>query len=95
MNTPVNYDHFDQVVVDRIVAGTHPGAPIRVADAAEATRRLAALGYSDGQIAHRLGFTRRSVWRIRRRRGIPAALPFGSNGYDAAVGAPNRPRLAG
>lgn len=90
-----DYDDFDQVVVDRLVAGRHPGEPIRAADAAEAVRRLAALGYSDGQIAARLGFARRSVKRIRDRRNIPAALPVGSNGHSNYPAAPNRPRKAG
>ena len=90
-----DYDDFDHVVVDRLVAGRHPGEPIRAADATEATRRLAAAGYTDGQIAHRLGFTRRSVARIRARRGIPAAAPVGTCGHTRPIDAPNRPSKAG
>lgn len=90
-----NYDDFDEVLVERIVNGDRVGVPIPAAEAAEAVRILAGRGYDDGQIAHRLGFTRRSVVRIRRRRGIPGALPFGSNGTDRKVDAPHRARCAG
>lgn len=48
---------------------------LRDDDRSEVTRRMAALGYSDGQIAWALGCTRRSVLRIRDKLGIPAALP--------------------
>jgi hypothetical protein len=90
-----DYDDYDQVIVDRIIVGHRVGAPIPAPEAAEATRRLAAMGFSDGQIAARLGFTRRAVWRIRRRRGIPAALPVPSNQCTRTVEAPTRPRIAG
>jgi hypothetical protein len=90
-----NYDDFDEVMVDRIVAGDRLGAPIPAAKAAEAVRRLARAGFDDGQIAYRLGFRRRSVVRIRRRRDIPAALPLGSNHFDRKVDAPHRERSAG
>lgn len=95
MNRPTDYADFDDVVVQRLVDGRHPGQLIRAADAAEATRRLAAAGYSDGQIAARLGFRRRSVFRIRRRLGIPAALTPADNGHTRAHADPNRPRMAG
>jgi hypothetical protein len=95
VNTPVDYADFDEVVVGRLVAGRLPGEPIRAADAGEATRRLAAAGYSDGQIAARLGFRRRSVIRIRARLGIPAALTPDQNQFDRLHNAPNRPRMAG
>lgn len=90
-----DYADFDEVVVGRLVAGRHPGEPIRAADAGEATRRLAAAGYSDGQIAARLGMCRRSVYRIRCRLGIPAALTPRDNGHTRRHDAANRPRLAG
>lgn len=90
-----DYDAFDEVVVERLVAGHRPGEPIRAADAGEATRRLARLGYSDGQIAVRLGFNRRSVIRIRERLSIPAALKPNQNQFDRLHNAPNRPRKAG
>lgn len=90
-----NYDDFDEVLVDRIVAGDRAGCPISAAEAAEAVRILAGRGYNDGQIAYRLGFTRRSVIRIRRRRGIAAALPRGSNRTHCLVNAPHRERCAG
>lgn len=90
-----DYSAFDEVVVLRLVNGRRPGAPISAPDAAEATRRLAADGFTDGQIAARLGFARRSVIRIRVRLGIPAALPVGHNQHHRRHDAPNRPRLAG
>jgi hypothetical protein len=90
-----NYDDFDEVIVLRVVCGERLGTPIPAAEAAEAVRRLAQRGYDDGQIAYRLGFRRRSVVRIRQRRGIPAALPVGSNHYDRLVDAPSRARSAG
>jgi len=95
MNRPTDYADFDEVVLERLVAGRHPGEPIRAADAAEATRRMARLGYSDGQIAARLGFRRRSVVRIRHRLGIAAALRPDQNVYDRLHDVPTRPRRAG
>jgi hypothetical protein len=70
------YASYDTVIVDRIIDGRHHG-PIRPPEAAETVRRMAASGYSDGQIAYRLGRTARNVLRIRARHGIPAALPGG------------------
>jgi hypothetical protein len=91
-----DYAAFDEVVVQRITAGQRPGGPIAAPEAAEATRRLAAWGYSDGQIALRLGFTRRAVVRIRAKHAIAAALPArGANQHYRHHDAPNRPRLAG
>jgi hypothetical protein len=90
-----DYGDYDEVVVNRLIAGQHPGGPISAPDAAEATRRLARLGYSDGQIAVKLGFRRRSVVRIRQRLGIPAALTPRQNQFDRQHAAPNRPRKAG
>ena len=90
-----DYDEFDEVIVQRIVSGRPIGAAIGAPEAAEATRRLAAAGYSDGQIAARLGFRRRSVFRIRRRHNIPAALTPRDNAYARQHDAPNRPRKAG
>lgn len=95
MNRAVDYSAFDDVAVQRIVAGRRLGQPSSAADAGEATRRLARLGFSDGQIAARLGYTRRSVLRIRIRLGIAPALPRGTNGHSRAFDAPNRPRSEG
>jgi len=81
VNKPVDYTAFDEVVVGRLVAERRLSEAIRPADAGEATRRLARLGYSDGQIAARLGIRRRSVLRIRQRLDIPAALTPRDNGY--------------
>lgn len=88
------YDHVDEIAVQRIVDGRHTGR-VGYAEAAAATRRLAAAGYSDGQIAARLGYRRRSVVRIRVRHNIPAALTPRQNAYDRQHDAPNRPRKAG
>jgi len=92
---PPDYAAYDEVVVQRLLDDRLPGEPIRAADAAEATRRLARRGYSDGQIAHRLGIYRRSVIRIRHRLGIPAALTVGRNHYDRLHDVPTRPRKKG
>lgn len=95
MNRATDYADFDEVVVERLVAGQRAGEPIRAADAGEATRRLARLGYSDGQIAARLGFCRRSVQRIRDRLGIAAALTPHDNHHTRPHNAPTRPRANG
>lgn len=92
-----DYDTFDEVVVERIVNGRRVGAPIGAPEAAEAVRRLARVGFSDGQIAFRIGFTRRAVQRIRSRRGVPAALSPSGGGYGLIplTQAPTRARAAG
>lgn len=95
MNRPTDYTDFDEVVVERLVAGRLPGEPIRAADAGEATRRLARIGFSDGQIAVHLGFHRRSVKRIRDRLGIAAALSPSDNHHARLHDVPTRPRKAG
>lgn len=95
MNRPTDYTDFDEIVVERLVAGRMPGEPIRAADAGEAVRRLARHGYSDGQIAEHLGFRRRSVLRIRQRLNIPAALTPNDNGYTRLIDAPTRARVMG
>lgn len=95
MNRPTDYADFDEIVVERLVAGRLPGEPIRAADAGEAVRRLARRGYSDGQIAEHLGFRRRSVLRIRQRLDIPAALTSSDNGHTRPIDAPTRARVMG
>lgn len=80
----------DIVVVERLIAGENPGAPIHRADRDEAVRRLAEQRYTDGQIATLLGMWMRSVHRIRRRLGIPAAGATNQNGRLHAV--PSRPK---
>jgi hypothetical protein len=81
---PRHYDRYDHVLVERIIAGEHRGT-IGVIDAAEVVRRMARRGYSDGQIAYRLGRTTRSVLRVRRRLGIPpVVLSRGANQYALA-----------
>lgn len=96
MNRAVDYAAYDRVVVERLVAGDHPGEPLRPADAGEATRQLVRRGFDDGQIAARLGYTRRHVLRIRQLLGIPPALPRNTgNGHTRLVAAPHRPRSEG
>jgi hypothetical protein len=90
-----DYADYDEAIVDRLTAGHRPGALITAPDAAEVTRRLAAHGYSDRQIAARLGFTRRSVIRIRHRLGIPTTLNPGDNQHTRPHNAPGRPKARG
>jgi len=92
---PLDYDSFDEVAVMRLVKGLHVGGHVRPEDAAEAVRRLACDGYSDGQIAYRLGYSRRGIVRIRQRRNIPPALTPMQNRYDRIHDAPNRPKSKG
>lgn len=84
-----DFTDFDHEVVRRLLAGERVGAVRRFADTLEAVRRMARAGWSDGQIAYRLGCHRRSVWRIRARYAIPAALPVGAT--KGVSGIPNRP----
>lgn len=96
---PRNYADFDEVAVQRLMSGeelqSHHRSPIRAVDVAEAVRRLAGDGYSDGQIAYLIGYTRRSIIRIRQRRGVRPALTPMQNRYDRIHDTPNRPRLKG
>lgn len=96
MNNAVHYDRYDEVVVCELMDGRYASVTDGTADRAEAVRRLARDGYTDGQIAHRIGRRRRVVWRIRHRHGIPPAVPVGSNGHTRPhPEAPARPRAAG
>lgn len=95
MNLAVHYDRFDEVVVRRLVDGHHTSVTAGTADRAEAVRRLALAGYSDGQIAHRIGKRRRVVWRIRHRLGIPAAARGSNAASRPRPEAPARPWAAG
>lgn len=80
---------YDPIAVERLVAGRHAGTPT-AADGWEAVRRLARMGFTDGQIALRTGYTRRSAWRIRTALGIPAVLRAnGANQYDRPVPEPS------
>lgn len=92
---PTDYTAFDEVVVHELVAGRHRGGPVHPADAGEATRRLALLGYTDGQIAARIGCWRRTVLRIRQRLDIPAALERGQDFRKRRHEVPGRPVAAG
>jgi hypothetical protein len=82
---------FDPIAVDVLVSPRFKN-PVHVhpADRAEAVRRLALAKFTDGQIAHRIGCTRRTALRIRTDLGIPAVLPArGANQYDRPVPAPS------
>lgn len=80
---------FDEEVVRRLLADEPVGSRPRRADTVEAVRRMAGSGWSDGQIAFRFGFHRRSVIRIRQKHGIASGVPFGA--YAGLPGLPNRP----
>lgn len=92
---PTDYSAFDEVVVVRLVTNRHTGGRIHPADAGEACRRLAEAGFTDGQIALRLGCWRRTVIRIRRRLGISAALRPNQNFRQRRHDVPGRPVAAG
>jgi len=95
MPTPVvDLTDFDEVIVDRACSNRWIGR-VPTAEAVEATRRLARRGFNDGQIAHRLQASRRSVVRWRQRTNTPPALPIGSNTHDRLVDAPSRPLRLG
>jgi hypothetical protein len=80
----------DEVLVERIIRGEHHPGRVRLAESVEVVRRMAARGYSDGQIAYRLGRPVRSVLRTRARHGIPAALPRGgANQHSRHPGVPS------
>lgn len=67
---------YDEVIVYRVaVRNEHPGGPLSAGDVAEIVRRMAAAGYSDGQIAYRIGYHARSVLRVRRAHNIPSPYP--------------------
>lgn len=84
---------IDRVAVLRaVLSGTVRGRRLRQAESDYALAWLARHGYSDGQIAHALGYNRRSVLRARQRLGIPASLSVGANQYDLRIGAPTRHR---
>lgn len=83
-----DYSDFDEIEVRSIVAGRMAGKHFRPPEAAEAIRRLATAGLSDGQIAHRIGYHIRSVTRIRHDRGISSAHPVGTNRHTRKIDAP-------
>lgn len=84
---------YDRTVVDTLVSGQEVRGHILSPDAWEATRQLARLGYSDGQIAIVVKRTRRQVSRIRNAFDIPAPLAGGGHSY-LPVKAPSLPREA-
>lgn len=82
----------DPVVVERLLAGHW--TPYREVDGREVIRRMAELGYHDGQIAYVLRRRRDSVRRTRSDMGVPPALD-GSRGQNIGMReAPTRPRSA-
>lgn len=85
----IDYARFDEVKVLRTLAGHLPFRGLTYAERAEVVRRAASAGYSDGQTAVLLDCPRRSVLRIRQRRGIPSA--FASDGDNRLrVAAPTK-----
>ncbi len=80
---------IDEIAVQRLMAGDPMDGPRRRADGVEALRRLAAAGWSDGQIALRLGRTRRQILRQRARYGIPTTVTPGVG--HGVPGVPTRP----
>lgn len=81
----------DEVVVLLALRGRRPSHPLNDHDRAGVVHRMAAMGYSDGQIAYALDSPRRSVTRIRTKLQIPPGLPFGSNQMDLIPDFPTRP----
>lgn len=83
----------DEVLVDRIVAGTHrvPATSGRACpELVEAIRRLAGSGLNDSQIGRRVGRSFAAVQKTRLRHGIPPGVacsaPQGSGrGADVAA----------
>ena len=63
---------FDHVVVGQVVSGQPVRGVIGTGSIREIVRILAAAGFSDGQIAYRVGCTRRTVGRHRTVLGIEA-----------------------
>src|SRR5690606_22927963 len=73
----------DRVVLERLASGTP--VQVDIPDRPPIVRELAARGLSDAEIARRLGVWTETVLRIRRRHGIPAAIPtdgVGLNGHN-------------
>lgn len=91
----IHYDRYDEVIVRELIDGRHESLIAGTADRAEAVRRLAAAGYTDGQIAHRLGKRRRVIWRIRHRHNIPAVIRYGNASTRPHPDAIARPIAAG
>lgn len=86
---------YDEILVESIVNGERVRGTIRPADRREVTRRMALREFTDGQIAERLGCTRRTVLRNRQILNVPASLPLGGNQQTRTHDAPNRPIKAG
>lgn len=76
---------YDPDVVQRLVDALPATKSAGPADLWEAVRRLNATGFADGQIAYRLGCSRRHVQRIRAELGLP---PVMASGTDWKVDAP-------
>lgn len=64
----------DEVAVWRALTGD-PARRLGIAERVEAVRLGARRGWTDGEIADRLGIWTRSVVRIRMQHGIPAGVP--------------------
>ena len=66
----------DDVVVGQVVSGQPVAGVIDTGSVREIVRILAAAGFSDGQIAYRIGCTRRTVGRHRAALGIVAPCRY-------------------
>jgi len=80
----------DPAAVQRLIAGDRVSA--RMPDYREAVRVLAERKLTDGQIAHLLRRSRRSIERTRNALGIPPALPRWRGTTPIVHGIPTRPR---
>lgn len=69
MGPPPPRDDVDEVVVERLIAGTHTG-PSRPAERRAAILALRASGVSVKQTAIRLGLNEQTVWRKLRDLGL-------------------------
>lgn len=75
----------DMVVVTALARGVTPSRKPTIEERARAVRHLAAYGYSDSQIAERVGRSVRQVQRIRAAFDIPG-LPVGTNRFTRPRG---------
>jgi hypothetical protein len=79
MTAPLPFDPPDWAVVSAMVRGAAwPRVP-RASEWVAAVRHMAGHGYSDAQIAARLGRAPRTIARIRAAHRIEG-LPVGTNG---------------
>lgn len=72
---PFDLEHLAEVAADELGISLEPtsrsAAPAFIAAALELYNR----GYTDAEISRELGVTRKRVFSLRRRRGLPANIP--------------------